>query len=86
VFTVVLVNVFGHGAFYWLLRRYDASLIAPLTLMAPLVGVISGVALLGDEITWQLVTGGLMALAGVGIVAARRSRTAPVETVLRKPR
>lgn len=86
VFTVVLVNVFGHGAFYWLLRRYDASLIAPLTLMAPLIGVISGVALLGDAVTWQLVTGGLMALAGVGIVAARRSRTAPVETVLRKPR
>jgi drug/metabolite transporter (DMT)-like permease len=34
IFTVVVVNIFGHGAFYWLLRRYDASLIAPMTLMA----------------------------------------------------
>ncbi|MEO1039707.1 MAG: EamA family transporter [Pseudomonadota bacterium] len=85
IFTVLLVNVFGHGAFYWLLKRYDASLIAPLTLMAPLIGVICGVVLLGDPVTWQLIAGGLIALAGVGVVAARRSSTTPPETVLRKP-
>jgi O-acetylserine/cysteine efflux transporter len=86
IFTVVLVNVFGHGSFYFLLRRYDASMIAPLTLMAPLIGVIAGVILLGDPVTWQLVLGGLLALTGVGVVAARRSKTLPAETVLRKPR
>lgn len=86
IFTVVLVNVFGHGSFYFLLRRYDASLIAPLTLMAPLIGVVSGVVLLGDPVTWQLVLGGLLAPTGVGVVAARRSRTLPTETVLGKPR
>jgi O-acetylserine/cysteine efflux transporter len=86
IFTVVLVNVFGHGSFYFLLRRYDASMIAPLTLMAPLIGVIAGVVLLGDPVTWQLVLGGLLALSGVGVVAARRSKTLPTETVLQKPR
>jgi len=85
-FTVLLVNVAGHGGFYYLLRRYDASLIAPLTLMAPLIGVISGVVLLDDPVTWQLVLGGALALAGVGVVAARRSTTLPPETVLKKPR
>ena len=86
VFTVVLVNVVGHGGFYFLLRRYDASLIAPMTLMAPLIGVISGVLLLGDPVTWQLVLGGLLALAGVGVVAARPARTIPAANVLEKPR
>lgn len=86
IFTVVLVNIFGHGAFYWLLRRYDASLIAPMTLMAPLIGVISGVVLLDDPVSWQLVAGGLIAIAGVGIVAARRSKSLPPETVIQKPR
>jgi O-acetylserine/cysteine efflux transporter len=86
IFTVLLVNVVGHGGFYYLLRRYDASLIAPLTLMAPLIGVICGVLLLGDPVTWQLILGGALALAGVGIVAARRSRTLPPETVIRRPR
>jgi O-acetylserine/cysteine efflux transporter len=86
VFTVLLVNVVGHGGFYFLLRRYDASLIAPLTLMAPLLGVIFGVVLLGDPVTWQLVLGGALALAGVAVVAARRSRTLPPENVVRRPR
>lgn len=86
IFTVALVNVFGHGSFYWLLRRYDASLIAPLTLMGPLIGVISGVVLLGDPVTWQLVVGGLLAIAGVATVAARRAKTVQPETVLAKPR
>ena len=86
VFTVLLVNVVGHGGFYFLLRRYDASLIAPLTLMAPLIGVICGVLLLGDPVTWQLVLGGALALAGVGVVAARRSKTAQVSDVMGRPR
>jgi O-acetylserine/cysteine efflux transporter len=86
IFTVVAVNVFGHGSFYFLLRRYDASLIAPMTLMAPLIGVICGVVLLGDPVTWQLVLGGLLALAGVGVVAARPARTASPADALRKPR
>ncbi|GGG99436.1 membrane protein [Glycocaulis albus] len=85
-FTVLLVNIFGHGAFYWLLRRYDASLIAPMTLMGPLIGVISGVVLLGDPVSWQLIAGGLIAIAGVAVVAARRSSTLPPETVIQKPR
>lgn len=86
VFTVLLVNVLGHGGFYYLLRRYDASLIAPLTLMAPLIGVICGVLLLGDPVTWQLILGGALALVGVGVVAARRSSTLPPENVIRRPR
>ena len=80
------MNVFGHGSFYFLLRRYDASLIAPMTLMAPLIGVICGVVLLGDPVTWQLVLGGLLALAGVGVVAARPARTASPADALGKPR
>ena len=86
IFTVVAVNVFGHGAFYYLLKRYDASLIAPMTLMAPMIGVISGVLILNDEVTWQLVVGGLIAFTGVGVVAARRAKTVPPTIVIDRPR
>ena len=85
-FTVLLVNIFGHGSFYYLLRRYDASLIAPMTLMGPLIGVILGVVLLGDPVTWQLIVGGLLALAGVGVVAARRAKTVEPTTPMARPR
>ncbi len=86
LFTVVAVNIFGHGGFYFLLKRYDASLVAPLTLIAPVIGVVLGVAVAGDPLTWQLVVGGALALSGVAVVAARRARTVPPETVIQRPR
>lgn len=68
-FIVGAVAIFGHGTFYALLRRYDASLIAPLTLMAPVWGMVFGVVLMGDEITAPLLIGAMLALAGVGLLA-----------------
>lgn len=85
-YTIVLVNIFGHGVYYLMLKRYDASLIAPLTLMGPLIGVLSGVFITGDAISWQMIVGGLLALGGVGIVAARRARTINPAEVMQRPR
>ncbi|MHA6287229.1 DMT family transporter [Maricaulis sp. CAU 1757] len=84
LFTVVLVNVFGHGVFYSLLKRYDATLIAPITLLAPLVGVISGVLLTGDPTGWRLYVGGALTLAGVGIIAVRQNRKLPTAALARE--
>jgi len=83
-FTVLLVNVFGHGVFYNLLQRYDATLIAPLTLMAPLIGVIAGLTVTGDELGWRLIAGGLLTLGGVGIIALRPNRKLPTAALARE--
>ena len=77
IFTVVLVNIFGHGVFYSLLQRYEANLIAPLTLMAPLVGVLSGILITGDPIGWRLIAGTVLTLGGVGVIALRQNRKLP---------
>jgi O-acetylserine/cysteine efflux transporter len=54
--------------------------------MGPLIGVILGVVLLGDPVTWQLIVGGVLALAGVGVVAARRAKTVDATTPMARPR
>ena len=77
LFTVLLVNVFGHGVFYSLLKRYDATLIAPLTLMAPLIGVLAGVWLAHDPVSWRLWVGAGLTLLGVGVIALRQNRKLP---------
>lgn len=77
VFTVLLVNVFGHGVFYKMLQRYDATVIAPITLLAPLIGVIAGIVITGDPFGWRLFVGGGLALFGVGIIALRPNRALP---------
>lgn len=84
LFTVVLVNIFGHGVFYNLLQKYDATLIAPLTLMAPLIGVLSGLFITGDPVSWRLLVGGGLTLAGVAVIAFRQNRKLPTAALARE--
>ncbi|MBR9826716.1 MAG: EamA family transporter [Alphaproteobacteria bacterium] len=84
LFTVVLVNIFGHGVFYNLLQRYEATLIAPLTLMAPLVGIVAGLFITGDPVTWRLLVGGALTLSGVAVIALRQNRKLPTAGLARE--
>ena len=76
--------MFGHGVFYNLLQRYDATLIAPLTLLAPLFGVIAGLTVTGDAFGWRLMAGGALTLIGVGIIALRPNRKLPTAALARE--
>lgn len=76
-FAVLGVSIFGHGAFYTLIKKYDISLITPLTLMTPIWGVIFGITLLGEPITARLVLGAAISLAGVFIIAIRGNSKLP---------
>ncbi|MCF8878355.1 EamA family transporter [Hyphobacterium sp. SN044] len=84
IYTVGLVNMFGHGVFYHLIQRYETNLIAPLTLMAPLSGVAFGILVAGDPLGWRLAVGGAIALAGVALVAARPNKTLPKAPLARE--
>ena len=53
------------------------TLLSPLTLMTPVMSVALGVFTLGESVTWQMMLGGAMALAGVGIIGVRRNRRFP---------
>ncbi len=63
--VILIVGIVGHSAFFYVMSRNDATLVTPLTLMAPLWGVFFGLTLLGDPLTWQLAVGGALVLAGV---------------------
>lgn len=76
-FAVLGVSVFGHGGFYALLKKYDLSLIAPLTLMTPVWGVVLSVAFLNEQLTLQLVTGAAISLGGVFVILMRSNKTMP---------
>jgi O-acetylserine/cysteine efflux transporter len=77
IFAVLGVSIFAHGSFYRLIKQYEVTLLSPLTLMTPVMGVALGVLTLGESVTWQMVLGGAMALAGVGIIGVRRNRRFP---------
>jgi O-acetylserine/cysteine efflux transporter len=76
-FAVLGVSVFAHSAFYTLVKRYEVSMLSPLTLMTPLWGVLFGVKLLHEPFTWKLVIGGAVSLAGVFLIAIRPNTMLP---------
>jgi|TARA_R110002020_G_scaffold83397_2_gene207353 O-acetylserine/cysteine efflux transporter len=77
LFAVVGVSIFGHAAFYTLLKKYDVSMISPLTLMTPIWGVIFGIVLLNEPITARLILGAAISLSGVFVIAIRPNRRMP---------
>lgn len=76
-FAVLAVSIFGHGTFYRMIKKYDVTLISPLTLMTPIWGVVLGIVLLGEPLTAKLIIGAAVALAGVGVIMMRRNRRFP---------
>jgi O-acetylserine/cysteine efflux transporter len=76
-FAVLGVSVFGHGGFYSLIKKYDISLLSPLTLMTPVWGVVLSIVLLGEVLTLQLVVGAAISLGGVFVILIRPNRVMP---------
>lgn len=76
-FAVLGVSVFGHGAFYSLIKKYDISLLSPLTLMTPVWGVVLSIVLLGEVLTLQLVVGAAISLGGVFVILVRPNQSMP---------
>jgi len=68
----------------WLLARHPASTVAPLTLLVPVVGLLSSAALLGESLpAWKLIAAGLV-LTGLAVnlfgpgAGGRRAEKEPV--------
>lgn len=81
VFSVVAVSVFGHSAYYQLLKRYEVTLLAPLTLLTPVVAVAIGIIALNEPISTNLMIGGALTLLGVFLVAIRENKSLPADAV-----
>ena len=83
LFSALLVSVFAHTAYYGLIHRYEANLIAPLTLMSPLMAIGFGIWLTNDHFDMRMVFGTAVALTGVLIIAVRPSFSLPKAILFR---
>jgi O-acetylserine/cysteine efflux transporter len=74
VFSAVIVTIVAHTGYYRLLQNYDASVIAPLTLMLPVMTVALGVAFTGDHVDGKMAAGSLLVLIGVALILVPQRR------------
>ncbi|MGV9302250.1 EamA family transporter [Nonomuraea sp. NPDC004354] len=65
----------GFGLWGWLLRRYDASTVAPYTLLVPVFGLSSAALVTGESISWLKLAAGVLIVSGA-LYAGTRPRAA----------
>jgi O-acetylserine/cysteine efflux transporter len=83
LYSALLVSVFAHTAYYGLIQRYEANLVAPLTLMSPLFTIAFGVVLTNDPFDGRMALGTVLALLGVLIIAVRPNLAMPRALLVR---
>ena len=80
LYQVVIMVIISYALWYRLLRKYSVGQVMPLTLLLPILGVLSGVLLLGEAMSWQKAAGGMLTVLGVGVIVIRRARVAEPRT------
>ena len=67
-YTIIASSLVAYSLWYRLLARHSMSQVVPVTLLGPVIGVASGVTMLGEPLTWQKLVGGAITIAGVAAV------------------
>lgn len=72
-YTVLLGTVVGSGIWVWLMARHPAGVVAPYSLLVPVVGILTAWLVLGERPTAIELLGGVNVIAGV-LWSGRRPR------------
>ncbi|MGV9385992.1 EamA family transporter [Nonomuraea sp. NPDC003707] len=70
----------GFGVWGWLLRRYDASTVAPYTLLVPVFGMSSAALVTGEPISWPKLVAAALVISGVLYAGTKPRRTLATTT------
>lgn len=70
-FLAYPATLLGGAIWSWLLGRHPATVVAPFTLLVPIVGLLSAYLVLGETITLIEVLGGLLVVAGLVVTLQR---------------
>ena len=75
-YTVLLGTLVGSGIWVWLMARHDAGVVAPFSMLVPVVGLTTAWLVLGERPAVAEVAGGVLVVGGVLLASLRRTRGA----------
>ena len=70
-YASIFVSCIAHGQYFEIIKKYDVSIVVPLTLMTPVFAIIMGMLFLGDEMHMRYWIGAVIILPCVYIIARR---------------
>ena len=73
-YSAIGSSVIGYGIWYHMVHKYGVTAITPYNLITPIVAVLAGIIILGEDITPEKITGGILTLFGVAVIQLRWKR------------
>ncbi len=72
VYLGLVMTAFGYGLWNTLLSRQPVSAVAPFLLLMPAFSIAGAVLFLGEDLTMNVVIGGVIVLTGVAVILLER--------------
>lgn len=76
-YTVLIGTLAGSGVWTWLMARHPAGVVAPFSMLVPVVGLSASAVLLGERIEVATAVGAALVITGVLWGARRKAPHAP---------
>ncbi len=73
-YLVSFGSLVAFTAYGWLLTHARISLVGTYAYVNPAVAVAAGAVVLGEQVTWQILLGGVIAIGGVALIIATETR------------
>lgn len=75
LFSGLVVSIFAHTAYFDILQRNEAGIVAPITLLTSIFTIMMGAGITGDDVGPIMLAGAALAVGGVSVIAVRPSPT-----------
>lgn len=74
IYLGLVMTALGYAIWYHLLGKFQVTQVMPFLLLLPVVSVLGGVFILGEEVTLLVAAGGAIVIAGVAIIILAKQR------------
>lgn len=71
-YLAVVGSVIAFLLYYWLVHNMDVTKTMLIALVTPVVAVVLGMVVLGEELSWRTILGGIMIIGGIGLIVVRK--------------
>ena len=68
LYLAVVGSVIAFMLYYWLVQHMDVTKTMLISLVTPVVAVVLGMVVLGEDLSWRTIAGGIMIMVGVRFV------------------
>ena len=79
LYLAIVGSVIAFVLYYWLVQHMDVTKSMMIALVTPVTAVLLGMIVLGEQLDWRTVAGGVLVLSGIALVVIRRQKKEELE-------